>query len=402
MLGVTCDAFAEGYLKASNTDEFDRFGESIAISGDTIVVGASYESSDAAGVGGDAAGDSLSGSGAAYVFVRSGTTWTQQAYLKAANADGGDYFGWSVAIDGDMIAVGASSESSGSADPNDNFAFDAGATYVFGRSGTTWTQQGYLKASNAEQGDLFGYSVDIDGDTIVVGAIAETGSDTGVDGDEHDNAANGAGAVYVFVHAGGAWSQQAYLKASNTGTNDFFGHVAISGDTIVVGARYEDSNAVGVDGNDNNNSSYDSGAAYVFVRSGATWTQQAYLKASNTGSRDQFGWPVAIDGDTIVVGARTEDSNAVDLNGLQSNNSTSDSGAAYVFVRSGTTWVQQAYIKASNTGWGDAFGSAVAIDGGTCVIAANLEDSNAVGVDGNQSNNSSFDSGAVYVRRIAP
>src|SRR5690606_29875211 len=143
-----------------------------------------------------------------------------------------------------------------------------------------------------------------------------------------------SGAAYAFVRNGTEWTQQAYLKASNTGANDYFGYsVSISGDTIVVGAIYEDSNATGVNGNQNNNGASGSGAAYVFVRDGTTWTQQAYLKASNTGADDYFGYSVSISGDTIVVGAVQEASNATGVNGDQNNNGASGSGAAYVFVR---------------------------------------------------------------------
>ena len=129
--------------------------------------------------------------------------------------------------------------------------------------------------------------------------------------------------------------------------------MAVSGDTVVVGAIGEDSNATGVNGDQSDNSATDSGAAYVFVRSGTNWSQQAYLKASNTGAGDHFGISVAVSGDTVVVGAHGEDSNATGVNGNQSDNSAIDSGAAYVFVRSGTNWSQQAYLKASNTGADD-------------------------------------------------
>ena len=129
--------------------------------------------------------------------------------------------------------------------------------------------------------------------------------------------------------------------------------MAVSGDTVVVGALWEDSSATGVNGNQSDNSAADAGAAYVFVRSGTTWSQQAYLKASNTGAGDYFGCSVAVSGDTVVVGAYGEDSSATGVNGNQSDNSATDAGAAYVFVRSGTTWSQQAYLKASNTGADD-------------------------------------------------
>ena len=138
-------------------------------------------------------------------------------------------------------------------------------------------------------------------------------------------------------------AQQAYLKSSNTNAADDFGwSVAISGDTLVVGAFREDSAATGVNGNQNDNSASDAGAAYVFVRSGTSWSQQAYLKASNTNAGDNFGNPVAIYGGTIVVSAPLEDSATTGINGNQSDNSANGAGAVYVFVRSGTTWSEQA------------------------------------------------------------
>ena len=157
---------------------------------------------------------------------------------------------------------------------------------------------------------------------------------------------------------------------------------------MVVGASGEDSNATGINGDQTNNSASDSGAAYVFVRNGVTWTQQAYLKASNTDAGDLFGYSVAVSGDTVVVGAYGEDSNATGVNGDQTDNSARDSGAAYVFVRNGGTWTQQAYLKASNTDGGDGFGYSVAVSGDTVVVGAFGEDSNATGINGDQTNNS--------------
>ena len=144
-------------------------------------------------------------------------------------------------------------------------------------------QTAYLKASNTAQFDEFGGAVAVSGNTVVVGALGEFSSATGVNGDQSDNSAPDSGAAYVFVRTGSTWSQQAYLKASNTDASDFFGlSVALSGDTLVVGATLEDSSATGVNGNQSDNSALNSGAAYVFVRTGTTWSQQAYLKASNT------------------------------------------------------------------------------------------------------------------------
>jgi uncharacterized repeat protein (TIGR02543 family) len=392
----------QAYLKASNTGAGDNFGISVAVSGDTVVVGAAPEASNATGVNGDQANNSAWGSGAAYVFVRSGTTWTQQAYLKASNTGADDSFGTSVAVSGNTVVVGARSESSNATGVNgnqaDNSALYSGAAYVFVRSGTTWTQQAYLKASNTGAGDQFGRSVAISGDTVVVGAFVEASSEIGVNGDEANNLALGSGAAYVFVRSGITWTQQAYLKASNTGAYDLFGtSVAVSGDTVVVGAYGEDSNATGVNGDQANNSAPGSGAAYVFVRSETTWSQQAYLKSSNTGDEDNFGISVAVSGDSVVAGARLEDSSGTGANGNQADNSAPNSGAAYVFVRSGTTWTQQAYLKASNTGTDDLFGTSVAVSGNTVVVGARGEPSNATGVNGNQADNSVQISGAAYL-----
>ncbi|MBL8765456.1 MAG: FG-GAP repeat protein, partial [Phycisphaerae bacterium] len=150
------------------------------------------------------------------------------------------------------------------------------------------------------------------------------------------------------TRSGSTWSQQAYLKASNTDMGDLFGSsVAVSGDTVVVGAYQEDSNATGVNGNQANNSLWSAGAAYVFVGSGGNWSQHAYLKASNTEAGDYFGWSVAVSGDTVVVGAWREGSNTTGVNGNQSDNSTLGGGAVYVFVRAHGVWSQQAYLKAS-------------------------------------------------------
>ena len=392
----------QAYLKASNTNEDDCFGYSVAISGDTIVVGAPYEASSATGIGGDQNSNSASGAGAVYVFSRSNGVWSQQAYIKASNTNAGDFFGWSVAISGDTAVVGAYGESSNAkgvgGDQSNNGAPSAGAAYVFTRASGTWTQQAYLKASNTNPADVFGWSVAIYDQTIVVSALFEDSAATGIGGDQNSNSASASGAVYVFTRTNSVWSQQAYLKASNTGAGDYFGYsIAISGSTVVVGAISEDSNATGVGGNQADNSAPDSGAAYVFVRSGTTWSQQAYLKASNTGSTDTFGNAVAIDGGKIIVGANYEDSSATGVDGDQGNNSQPDSGAAYVFTRNGSAWSQTAYLKASNTEAQDCFAKSVGVYGLTIVAGANLESSKAKGIDGDQTDNSMLAAGAIYI-----
>ena len=311
----------QAYVKASNTEANDGFGESVALAGDTLAVGAPGEDSD-----GDPTNISAVDSGAVYIFTRSGSGWSQQAYVKASNTETNDGFGESVALTNDTLAVGAPGEDS-DGDPTNNSAVDSGAVYVFTRSGSGWNQQAYVKASNAEDDDLFGVSVALAGDTLAVGAPGEDSDATGIDGDPTNNSAVVSGAVYIFTRSGSGWSQQAYVKASNTETNDGFGEsVALTNDTLAVGAPGEDS-----DGDPTNNSAVDSGAVYVFTRTGSNWSQQAYLKASNTGSLDLFGSSIALDGDTLAVGALFEASNATGVNGNQGNNSAPDSGATYVF-----------------------------------------------------------------------
>ncbi len=371
----------QAYLKASNPDDIDTFGTSVAISGNTIVVGAQGEDSNATGVNGNQSDDSVAQAGAAYVFVRSGTTWTQQAYLKSSTA-GFNNFGNSVAIDGNTIAIGAEGEDSASAGINGSEtgtgAPSSGAVYVFTRSGTTWSQQAYIKSSNSQSGDQFGNSVALNNDTLAVGAVGEDSAATGIGGNQGDNSASGSGAVYVFIRSGSTWTQQAYVKASNSTANSSFG-----------GSLSLDSNTLAV-GTDN------ASTAYVFTRSAGAWTQEALLQGANTENGDQFGISVAVHGDTLAVGASGEDSAATGIDGDGANNSASDSGALYVFTRSGTTWTQRDYIKASNGEAGDSFGSAIAVNNGTIAGGTPFEDSNATGVGGNQADNSAADSGAVY------
>ena len=409
----------QAYLKAPNAESGDYFGYAVALSGDTLVVGAFLEDSNQTTItnGTTASTDnSAADAGAAYVFVRSGTTWTQQAYLKAPNAEGGDYFGAAIAVSGNTIVVGANKEASnqtiitnGTTASADNSAADAGAAYVFVRSGTTWTQQAYLKAPNAEGGDLFGADVALSGDTLVVGASSEASNQTTITNGttaSTDNSAADAGAAYVFTRSGSTWSQQAYLKAPNAEGGDFFGSsVTISGDTIVVGASGEASNQTTITNGTTasaDNSAADAGAAYVFVRTGTTWTQQAYLKAPNAESNDNFGRAVSLSGDTLVVGASLEDSNQTTItNGTtaSADNTAADAGAAYVFTRTGTTWTQQAYLKAPNAEGGDLFGWTVALSGNTIVVGAWSEDSNQTSTSGTgaSTDNSAPNAGAVYV-----
>ena len=404
----------QAYIKSSNSEAGDEFGWSVALStdGNTMIVGAISEDSVATGIDGNETDNSASNAGAAYVFTRTGSTWTQQAYLKGSNTEAGDNFGYAVALSttGDMVAIAAPREGSVATgiDGNeaDDSAPDAGAVYVFTRSGATWTQQAYLKASNTEAGDRFGDSLALssDGSTLAVGAEMEDSTATGINGSQADNSGSEVGAVYVFTQSGGTWSQQAYIKASNAGTGDHFGiDTALSddGNTLAVGAYDEDSVATGIDGNQADNSGVNSGAVYVFARAAAVWTQQAYLKASNTDAGDNFGVAVSLndDGNTLAVGAGREDSAATGIDGDQSSDVLVDPGAVYIFQRSVGTWSQQSYVKAPNTGTGDQFGQSLALsaDGDTLAVGALNEDSVADGIGGDQTDNAAPNSGAAYL-----
>ena len=423
------------YLKASNAEAGDHFGcggvldghagFGTAISGDgnTLIVGAPHEGSGARTVNGNQNDNSVDGAGAAYVFVRNGANWVQQAYLKASNPSMNAEFGHAVAIsaDGNTIVVSAfwdPSKATGvNGDQRDQSIPQAGAAYVFTRRGTTWSQQAYLKASNTgeagtadtfAEGDQFGFSVAIsdDGNTIAVGAHSEDSS--GLNGDQADNSMQLAGAVYVYNRTNTTWSQTAYLKATNPDAGDMFGYsVSLSADgrTIAIGAFDEDGSFRGVNGPPDN-ARGGAGAVYIYVRpANGFWSQQAYLHASNAEAGDSFGVHVVLsdDANTLLVGSLDEDCRATGINPADPCDSDRDgdisTGAAYVFVRSGTTWSQQAFFKASNTGANDWFGSRLSLsgDGNTAAMGASLEDTLGRGINGNQEGDGATESGAVYV-----
>ena len=406
------------------------FGATVSLSadGNTLATGAALEDSGATGINGDQSDKSMPGSGAAYVYRFDGTDWFQQAYVKASNTDGGNRFGIAVSLsaDGNTLAVGADGEESTASgingDQSNNTANQSGAAYIFRFDGGDWSQQAYIKASNSEADDRFGNPTVLsgDGETMVVGAIGEDSIATGINGDQADNSVGGvglsAGAMYVFRFDGTDWFQQAYVKASNTdpadaGDNaDKFGSSAAlsaDGNTLAVGAIGEDSNATGVGGNQNDNSVGNTGAAYVFHFDGTDWAQQAYVKASNTGVGDEFAYALALsaDGSTLAAGAILEDSIATGVGGDQNDGTAIlNAGATYVYRLDGTDWAQQAYVKASNTrdlpfGHILTFGGAVSLnaDGSSMAVGAIGDDSNATGINGNQTDESARASGAVYV-----
>lgn len=410
-------ATSVGYVKASNSDPADRFGYSVALSADgrTLAVGARGEDSQARGIDGEQADNSAVFAGAVYIYVREGSDWRQDAYVKASNSDASDEFGFSVALsaDGRTLAVGARGEDSDAnglnGDQADNSAEFAGAVYVYKRGpGDGWRQEAYVKASNSDAVDDFGFSVALSGDgrTLAVGAPDENSDADGVEGDQTDNSAEYAGAVYIYSQEGdGAWRQEAYVKASNSDAGDEFGFsVALSADgtVLAVGARGEGSQAGGPVGDPADNSAAFTGAAYVYVQEGASnWRQDVYIKASNGDAGDQFGYSLALSGDgrTLAVGAPYERSQADGIDGDQGDNSAESAGAVYVFARQDVRgWSQEAYVKASNSDGGDEFGFSVALstDGGSLAIGGHGESGSADGIGGSQADNSAESAGAVW------
>jgi hypothetical protein len=410
------------YIKASNAEAYDYFadgggnqghnGNSITVSGDgnTMAVGAPYESSGSTGVDGNQNDNSAYASGAVYLFVRPGNSWLQQAYIKASNTGQSDHFGASVALsrDGNTLAVAAPWESSAAtginANQNDNSLQQAGAVYIFTRTGSSWTQQAYIKASNTGRagagempgdGDQFGYSLALsgDGNTLAVGAISEDGAAQQVNGNERDDSQQSAGAVYVFTRTGASWTQQSYLKGSHVQAGDMLGFaVALSfnGDTLVASAFDERGSGRTING-PRDNTAGGAGALYVFARSDGAWSQQAYIKGSRTEATDQLGYVVAIsdDGNTVAAGAGDEDCLTPGINPPGCDNDSPPRGAAniwvgaaYVFVRSGTTWSEQAFIKANNPRPYNSFGVKLALsgDGNTLAVSAYLEDNAGQGI----------------------
>ncbi len=407
----------QAYIKASNAGAGDRFGWSVALSGDTLAVGAYREDSNASGVNGDELNDLSIDSGAVYVYTRSGGVWSQQAYIKAPAVPpipphpedfrSGNRFGWSVALSGDALTVGAPFERSSATGVGGNQANvaapNSGAVYVYTRSGADWSAPPvYLKASNTGGGDQFGYSLALDGNTLAIAAPYEDSASTGIGGEQLNNNATNSGAVYVYAFGGALWTQQAYVKASNTAAFDAFGlALALSGDTLVVGAPYTNSTIADEPAAADDPSASSSGAAYVFIRDGALWSQQAYLKGENTHAGDLFGQALALSGDTLLVGAPQESGGGSGLLADPADKTRQNSGAAYVFTRADDVWSQLAYVKASNPDRFDWFGQSVALSGEVMAIAAPLEDGSADGenIGVGDTDNGADASGAVYLLR---
>lgn len=368
-------------LLASDASAGDAFGTSVAIHGNTIVVGAFRDE-------GDDNGSSVRDSGAAYIFTFDGSNWNEQAKLIPAQPELNDFFGYSVAIDGNTAVIGAYGE--------DDVAYDAGAAYIYTFDGSNWNEQTKLTASDGQASDLFSWSVDIDGNNILVGAYADDdqgynsgsayiynfdgsnwseqakliggdvnasdlfGGSVDIEGNtavisayRGDNIVNGnyytySGAAYVFTFDGSSWSEQSKLISSDPAYADYFGYsIALSGNTVLAGVPYDD------------DAGTSSGSTYVYAYNDSNWTEQTkLLPIPDEATSEEFGYDVDIDGDVAIVGAYRDD------------NFVRDAGAAYIYKFNGTEWILQAKLFASDRASNDNFGKNVAIDGNTAIVSS--------------------------------
>ncbi len=309
--------FMQQKLTAADGTASDYLGYAVALSGDTALVGAPYD--DETGME----------QGSAYVFVRNGATWTQQARLTAQDRSSFDYFGWAVALDGDTALVGAV-YGPGSVHP------EQGAVYVFVRGGTTWSQQARLNAGDGQAGAQFGAALALDGQTALIGAPTH----------QISSSLGKTGAAYVFVRNGAAWTQQARLSSNDGEADDQFGAaVALDDDTALIGAPADN---VGTNANQ--------GSAYLFTRNGVLWGTPQKFNGSNGEANDSFGNAVALSGETALIGAYQRYAD--------------DIGIVYAFERRATGWTETNTIGSIRRGAGAHFGVSVALSGDTAVIGA--------------------------------
>jgi hypothetical protein len=314
-------------LAANDAVEFSQFGGAIALEGDTAAVGARYDSANA---------------GAVYVFARQGNQWMQQAKLTPRDAASGQEFGGAVALDGDLVAVGAMADAQG--------GYNAGAAYVFARTGQGWAEQAKVMSDVPHPGDLFGFAIAIDGETVVVGAPFE------------DDVAMDAGAAYVFTRTVSGWTERTKLLARDGATSDLFGwSVAIAGNRSLIGAPQKSGTAEFA------------GVGYTFTRDGVAWTPEARLEAIPAGASDYLGYSVALRGDWAAIGAPLDSSRA------------QVSGTARLFQWDGNAWTQDCQLDGGSALPGDEFGSSVALANSWLVVGAPFNDQ-GVG----------FDNGAAY------
>lgn len=347
------------YIPNPEPDKSERFGWSVALSGDTAVVGTPHDVD-----GGEQAG-------AVYVYQRSEGIWTLQARLNAPSPDAFDEFGERVAISGDTIVVAATGEDgdeNSTLDEPNNGMSRAGAVYVYSRSGLEWQLEAYLKAPERSSTDKYATAVAVHDDVIAVSAPSDLYN--------ADRTTNVSGSVHVYQKVSGEWvpGQRLHstVKYFNGGGAGFGSSLAMKGDLLVVGNQREGGGSWSTpDRADGLPSS--SGTAYIFEREGRNWVGTGYLKAMDARKSDEFGTSVATDGVNVVVGARYEDGTRFSTF-LESDWDGDNNGAAYLYSKVDGVWAPRAYLKAFNSRSKDVFGTSVGISGETIVVGAPGED----------------------------
>lgn len=407
----------EAYLKPSHlqfaSDELQtdalQFGASLRISGDgsTIAVGTLSDARPMSGIASSSSSADPSRCENANPTPSSATDISSSSSLSSSS-----------------LSSSSSSSNSSNAIPGGR---SSGAVYIFSLTEDGWMQEVYIKASNADARDAFGADVALstDGNTLAVGAPEEDSRATGINGDQTGNYViniNGSnqqinsGSAYIFRRIAQTWTQESYIKPAHTSWGLKFGSsldLSADGNTLAVGAVGDISRATGINGNPADYDLVDvdlplpsagafaSGAAYIFTFNGTTWTQNAYIKASNAEANDQFGKTLSLsgDGNYLAVGTSVESSVAKGINGDQTDNSATNTGAVYVFSLNNTAWSQTSYVKPSNTKGGDRFGAAIDLskDGSTMAVGAYREASKATGVNGDQNDKNAPSAGAVYL-----
>lgn len=421
----------------------DYFGYSVSLSADgtKLLISAPQEDGGGRTINEPDRSKGRLNSGAAFLYESINGQWQETTYFKASNADTDDYFGIRAILtpDGNTALVSAPFEASNDVGINgnqdDNSIPQAGAVYAFENANGEWAQTHYIKPAIPSQPERFcfdprpgnnecyerapsrfgyGLGVSNDGNTLAIGAPGDGSITSGINGSMDDYRGKNSGAVFILRKDQGVWEHTDYIKSSNPDIDDEFGYslaLSADGNTLAVGAPYEDSLHTGVtaqsqldnlDFTNEQETEQDSGAAYLFSFDGSNWAQTSFIKAQHADENDLFGFSISLDaeGKILAVGVPRDDSEARGISELWSNGSDPAAGGAYVYRNlTGEAWTLGNYVKASNTDANDTFGRSLTLsaDGATLAVAATGEDSRATGVNGDQADDTGDATGAVYL-----
>ncbi|MDD3860327.1 MAG: FG-GAP repeat protein, partial [Bacteroidales bacterium] len=341
-------------IVASDRASEDWFGSAVDIEGDYAVVGAYKEDHDELGL------NVVGGAGSAYIFKNESGTWTQVQKIVASDRYDHDYFGYSVAISGDYIVIGAANEDE-NATGGETMDY-SGSAYVFYNNSGTWQEVQKIVASDRSENDYFGFALDINGNHIIVGASYEDEDETG------NNTVNAAGSAYIFENNAGNWIQTQKIVASDREELGWFGwSVAIDDNYAIVGAYHESKDSYG------NNSMEESGAAYIYMKNAGTWSEVTKVVASDRALGDRFGWDVAINGDYAVVGAYCSDFDEYGTDSLV------NSGAAYIYKNDAGNWSEEQKIVSNDRAPADYLAISVDVSDDYILLGAQNEDQDQFG-----------------------